>query len=87
MEKWKEFKAVIGIGFDGAIAVIELQSTDEQALEMVSSDISDADFADRVGINDEVPGLYLIKAKVNLDILEEQEYAGVVQSVLRYPCV
>lgn len=87
MEKWKEFKAVIGIGFDGTIAVIELQSTDEQALEMVSSDISDAVFADRVGINGEVPGLYLIKAKVNLDILEEQEYADVVQYVLRYPCV
>lgn len=87
MEKWKEFKAVIGIGFDGTIAVIELESADKQALEMVSSDISDADFADRVGINDEVPGLYLIKAKVNLDILEEQEYADVVQSVLRYQCV
>jgi ADP-glucose pyrophosphorylase len=84
MEFRKEFKAVIGIGFDGTIAVIELNSANEQALEMVSLDASEANFADKVGINTEVPGLYLIKAKVNLDILEEQEYSDTEQAVVRY---
>ncbi|WP_330544656.1 hypothetical protein V0242_25275 (plasmid) [Aeromonas hydrophila] len=84
MENWKEFQALVAIGFNGQFAVIELESADDQALSMVSGDVGDDGFTDCVGIDTEVPGLYLVKAQVNLANADAPEYAGAVQTVVRY---
>jgi hypothetical protein len=83
MENWKDFQALVAIGFNGQFAVIELECADDQALSMVSGDMGDDGFADFVGIDTEVPGLYLVKAKVNL-ANTEPEYSDAEQTVVRY---
>ncbi|HAT2580524.1 TPA: hypothetical protein I8273_004419 [Aeromonas hydrophila] len=84
MENWREFQALMAIGFNNQFAVIELESADEQALDMVQDGISKADWADSAGIDTDVPGLYLVKATVNLNSDGAPEYANIVQSVVRY---
>jgi hypothetical protein len=84
MENWKEFQALVAIGFSGQFAVIELECADEQALSMVSGDMGDDGFADCVGIDTEVPGLYLVKAKVNLANTDNPEYTDSEQTVVKY---
>jgi hypothetical protein len=84
MGNWREFKAVVAIGLDSKFAVVELSSGDEQALSMVSDDISEGDWIDCVGANTEVPGLYLVTAKVNLNSEEAPEYSDTVQALVRY---
>jgi len=87
---WREFQALVAIGINNQcsvisqFAVLELESADEQALQMLQDDISEADWADCVGIDTEVPGLYLVKSMVNLDSDDAPEYADTVQAIVRY---
>lgn len=87
MEYWREFQALVAIGFNNQFAVIELESADEQALELVQTDISEAEWAewaDCAGIDTDVPGLFMVKASVNLNSEDAPEYAATVQSVVSY---
>lgn len=84
MEYWREFQALVAIGFNNQFAVIELESADEQALELVQTDISEAEWADCAGIDTDVPGLFMVKASVNLNSDDAPEYANTVQTVVRY---
>ncbi|AWA04492.1 hypothetical protein B9P84_27010 [Citrobacter braakii] len=84
MEYWREFQALVAIGFNNQFSVIELESADERALGMVQDDISEAGWANCAGIDTDVPGLYMVKASINLNSDDEPEYANTVQSVVRY---
>ncbi|WP_270822923.1 hypothetical protein [Aeromonas sp. QDB14] len=79
MEYWREFQALVAIGFNNQFSVIELESADERALGMVQDDISEAGWANCAGIDTDVPGLYMVKASINLNSDDEPEYANTVQ--------
>jgi hypothetical protein len=84
MKYWQEFQALVAIGLNGQFAVIELESADEQALALVESDITEPDWASCAGIDTDVPGLYMVKASVNLNSNDAPEYANTAQTVVRY---
>lgn len=87
MENWRKFQALVAIGFSSQFAVIELSSSDERALDVIIDDIAESDWADwvdSVGINTEVPGLYIVTSMVNLDSEDSPEYADTSQAVVRY---